>query len=143
MTITRDHAAAYLDSTFASLASAVAQSDTSEGSTGYGSDIDNALRKLGKTESELATATVADGDRDDFYALAEFYAARRFWRLLSDRVNMKVDDSQYDYRYMIANVEKIADVAKAQCVALGYDVQGGGWSAGWLNLDFLEPETAL
>lgn len=142
MTIVRDAVAAYLDTQFSGLAAAVAQTDSSAGSTGYGADVDNALRKLGKTESELAAATVADGTRDDYFALAEYYAARRFWRLLSDRVNMKVDDSQYDYRYLVANVEKIANEAKAQCVALGYDVQGGGWSAGWLNLDFLEPETA-
>ena len=122
MTIGRDAVAAYLDTQYSSLAAAVAQSDSSADAGGYGADIDNALRKLGKAESELAAATVEDGSRDVYFALAEYYAARRFWRLLSDRVNMKVDDSQFDYRYMVANAEKIANEAKAQCVALGYDV---------------------
>lgn len=142
MTINRDAVAAYLDTQFSSLASAVAQSDSSADASGYGADVDAALRKLGKTESELATATVADGSRDVYFALAEYYAARRFWRLLSDRVNMKVDDSQFDYRYMLTNAKVLVDEAQAQCVALGYDVQGGGWTAGYLNLDWVENEVA-
>lgn len=139
MTIIRDDVAAYLESQFSGLAAAVGQADSSADNSGYGADIDGALRKLGKTESELETATIEDGGRDAYFALAEYYAARRFWRQLSHLVNHRIGDSQFDYKGMMANVKMVADDAKTQAISLGYDVAGGGWSVGWLNLDFLEP----
>lgn len=124
MAVTRDNIAAYLSTQFSSLAAAVGQSASDDGETGYGPDIDGALRKLGTAEADLATATVADGLRDDVFALASFYAARRFWRLLGDRVNVKVDNSQYDYRYILGNAKTMMDAAAEECAALGYGVGG-------------------
>jgi hypothetical protein len=141
MTIDRAAVATYLDTQYSSLAAAVGQSATP--STGYSSDIDNALRKLGKTESELATAEVEDGDRDALFTLAEYYAARRFWRLLSDRVNTNTGITSYNFTAQLNNIEKLVADAQRRCEALGYDVSGSGWSAGWLNLDWAETETAL
>lgn len=122
MTISRAQVAHYLDSDFSDYAAAVAQTDNSDGDSGYGADIDNALRKLDKTEDELTTATVEDEDRGDYFALAEYYAARRFQRLLGPRVNVKVDDSQFDYRYMFENINATLEDAAKVCAALGYDV---------------------
>lgn len=142
MSISRAAIAAYLDAEFSSLASAIGQVDADDSPSGYGPDIDNALRQLGKAESDLATATVADGDRAAAFALAEYYTARRMWRRLGDRANVKVDDSQFDYRSVLSNAKTIMDDAQRRCAALGYDVAGSAWSVGWLNLDYLEPEEA-
>lgn len=140
MTIARGVIADYLNEQFSALADAVGQSSTPL--TGYKPDIDGALRKLSKTESELATAIVEDANRDAYFALAEYHAARRFWRLLGANANVKVDDSTFDYKTVIANAKMLADDAQARCEALGYDVTGSGWGTLYLNQDWIEAETA-
>lgn len=142
MTINRNVAAAYLATQYSTLAAAIGQTDSDDSVTGYGPDIDAALRKLGKTESALAAATVEDAQRDAFLGLSEFYAARRLFRQFGAFITTKVDDSQFDYKQAQANVKAMMDEAKAQCIALGYDVQGGGWTVGNLNLDWVEAEAA-
>lgn len=143
MSVTRSDIAAYLDSQFSALASAIGQSANSAASDGYGPDINLALRKLGKARADLATATVEDTSEETVYALAEYYAARRIWRQLSANINVKVGDSQFDYKTAIATAKELMQDAAAVCAALGYDVAAESWSAGWLNLDYLEPETAI
>jgi hypothetical protein len=138
MTLTRANVADYLDEQFSSLATAVGQDVDVE--TGYKPDIDNALRKLSTVESDLATATVADGSRDALYTLAEYYAARRLWRLLGDRVNNTDGLTTYNFDSMRKQVKEIMEDARKQCAILGYDVSSDGWTVGNLNLDWLEPE---
>lgn len=142
MTITRDTIADYLNTQFATLAGAVGQSETGDTYNGYGPDIDMALRRMGKSRSTLATATVEDSQDETVFALAEYFAARRLFRQFGVFVNTKVDDSQFDYKQAQTNVKAIMDEAKAECQSLGYDVTGGGWSSGMLNLDWIEAEAA-
>lgn len=141
MSVSREAIAAYLHAEFGNLAEMVGQADNDASPTGYGPDINNALRQLGESESALPSATVDDSRRDDIFALAEYYTARRMWRRLSDRANVKVDDSQFDYRQVLTNAKLLVDDAKAKCQQLGYDVTAGGWSVGALNLDWLEAES--
>lgn len=122
MTISRAQVAHYLDGEFSNLAAAIDQTDNSDGDSGYGADIDNALRALDTAESDLEDAEVEDEDRAAYYALAEYYAARRFWRQLSHLVNHKVGDSTYDYKGMMANAKLLADDAAKTAASLGYDV---------------------
>lgn len=122
MAITRQNIADYLDEQFHSLAVAVGQDATPL--TGYAPDIDNALRKLGKTESELAAATVDDTSRDVVFALAEYYAARRIWRLLGDRVNHTMNESKFDFADQRANVRRMMELAADLCAQFGYSVDG-------------------
>lgn len=138
MSISRAAIATYLDEQFSALAVAVGQNATPE--TGYKPDIDNALRALAVSESDLAAATVEDGTREAVFALAEYYAARRFWRQLSDRVNHTMGETKFDFSKQIDNAKSIMDDAAARCVALGYNVVASGWSIGYLNQDWLEPE---
>lgn len=136
MTISRTQLANYLDAQFSGLATAIGQdSDTEEG---YRPDIDAALRKLGKTESELATATVEDSQGEAVFALVEYYAARRFWRQLSDRANVKVDDSQFDYKQVLLNVKTLVDDAAAAVATLGYSVSAGSWGIVDFSADWIE-----
>ena len=140
MTISRANVAAYLDSQFSNVTALIGQ-DT-DTLTGYGPDISNALRKLGKLESELASATVVDASRDSYFALAEYYAALRIWRQLGHLVNIKTDDSTFDYKHLLPNAKQVLDDAAAVCAALGYDVSASGWTMGYLNLDWIEQESA-
>lgn len=138
MTITRADLAEYLNSQFSALAASVGQDTVL--ATGYRPDIDNALRQLGKSRSEVATATLEDSQEEAAYALAEYYAARRFWRQLGDRVNRSTGKVSYSFTNQLNTAKAIMDDAAARCAALGYDVKGDGWSIGTLNLDWLEPE---
>lgn len=140
MSVDRMMIASYLDEQYSNLAAAIGQD--SEPLTGYGPDINNAMRRFGKSESELASATVEDGNRDVIFALAEYYAARRFWRQLSSYATVKVDDSSFDYKHLLPNVQSLMADAAARCAELGVDPSASGWGIGWLNLDWLEPEIA-
>lgn len=140
MAIPRSAIALYLDSQFSELAASVNQTDSSDGATGYGPDIDNALRVLGKTESELADATVEDGQRSAIFALAEYFALRRFLRKLGGRVNFSGGDESYNFTDQRAHVKAMMEDAKKECAALGYDVSGDGWIVASLNLDWMEAE---
>lgn len=136
MSISRSVLAYYLQSQFSSLAAAVGQSVDVE--IGFASDIDSALRKLGIVEGDLVTATVEDGDRDKAFALAEYYAARRFWRLLSDRANVSIGGNSFNFAHLLANAKMLMEDAAKRAAALGVDVSGDGWSIGHLNLDWIE-----
>lgn len=138
--IARADLAAYLDSQFSALAASVGQDANPD--VGYSPDIDLALRKLGVARADLATATVTDSQEDAVETLAEYYALRRIWRGLGDRVNNSDGVTSYNFTNQLASVKAMLDDAQRRCASLGYDVTGEGWSVGYLNLDFLEPECA-
>jgi hypothetical protein len=118
--INRAQAAYYLNGQYSSLAAAVGQ-DT-DPPTGYAYDIDSALRALGLAESDLELATVEDGQRDLFYALCEYYAARRFWRQLSDRADVTMGEESFKFATIIANAKQLMESAAARCGQLGVPV---------------------
>jgi hypothetical protein len=138
MTVTRDDVAAYLDSQFSALAASAGQD--SDPLTGYEPDINLAYRKLGVARADLATATLEDSQEDAATTLAEYYALRRIWRQLGDRINFSADGATFNHQYMVANVKALVDDAQKRCASLGYDVTGEAWSIGYLNQDWLEPE---
>jgi hypothetical protein len=140
MTIARATVAEYLDEQYSSLAAAVDQNADVE--LGYKPDIDNALRTLGTSESTLATATVEDSSRGAYLALAEYFAARRFWRQLGSRVNTRTGLNTYDFSDSIKAAKEMMDDAKTRCTALGYDVTGTGWAIFDMSTDWLEPEVS-
>ena len=137
MTIELEALATHLDEQFSALAAAVGQD--SDPLTGYQPDIDNALRRLGRAESALGTA-VNEGDRDAVYALVEYYALRRFWRLLGDRVNHSMGQTSYNFAHQLNHVKAMMDDAAQACLSYGYNVTGAGWTMGYLNLDWVEAE---
>lgn len=122
MAITRQDVADYLDEQFSSLAVAVEQNALPL--TGYKPDIDGALRFLGKSESELGAATVEDSSRDVLFALAEYYAAKRFWRLLGDRVNTTTGTTSYNWIDMRKSAKEMMEDAADRCADLGCNVDG-------------------
>lgn len=143
MTISRDDIAAYLHTQFSALAGSVGQITTDASALGYGPDVDSALRQLGTAEGDLNTATATDANRDKVFALGEYYAARRFWRLLGDRVNHTMNETRFDFTDQRKNVKEMMEDAAKRLAVLGVDVTGDAWSMGYLNLDYIEPEDAL
>lgn len=140
MSISRANIAAYLHTQFSSLATEIGQSATDDSDSGYRPDIDNLLRQLGKTESELATATVDDADREKAFALGEYFALRRFWRQMGNRFQHQVGDVQVNYKDQLTNVKAMMDDAAALCAELGVGVAKSGVELVRLSLDFIEPE---
>lgn len=122
MAITRTNVAAYLHAEMDSLAAAIGQAGSDDTATGYGPDIDNALRQLGTAESALATAEVDDGLREEYFALAEYYTLRRAWRKMGNRFTHQADDVRVDYKDQLANVKAMLDKAAQRCAVLGYSV---------------------
>lgn len=119
MSIAVGDIATYLDGQFHTIATAVGQD--SDPLTGYQPDIDDALRQLGRAESELGTA-VDDADRDAVFALSRYFALRRFASLLSDRVNTSTGKVSYNFSNQRDHVRAMMDQAARTCAALGYEV---------------------
>lgn len=124
MAITRQNVADYLHTQFSEPVAAIGQTTNNDSPAGYGPDIDNALRKLGKSESELATATVENSQREAFYALSEFYTAERVWTQLGSRVNTTTGNNEYDFKDMRKSVKERMEKAADRCAMLGYIVDG-------------------
>lgn len=118
--INRAQAAYYLNGQYSALAAAVGQDVDPQ--IGYAYDIDSALRALAVAESDLETATVEDSRRDVFYALCEYYAARRFWRQMSDRADVTMGEESFKFAAVIANARALMESAAERCGRLGVPV---------------------
>jgi len=124
------------------------QMDDTRLAAAYSAVIDSALRKLGIAEAAIATADVGEEDSPAYMALLDYYALRRFARLYATRVNVSVGGALSTNRAQAFDqTKKLADEAAALCAALGYPVDAAGTNAemslGFLNLDFLEPESEI
>jgi hypothetical protein len=137
MTLSRADIASYLDTQFSALAASIGQDPDPE--EGYTPDIDLTLRKLGVARDDLVTATLGDGQEDAAWALSEFYALRRIYRQLGDRVTHTMGTTSYNFASQQASVKAMLDAAQKQVSALGYDVTGDVWSIGYMNNDTFEP----
>jgi hypothetical protein len=124
MSIARLDVAVYLDNQFGPIAVAVGQLMADDGYAGYGGDIDDALRMLGYTESQLGTAVVGDELRDAYLALAQYYTARRMFRWMGDRVNHTMGVSIFDFKDQANRVKAMMEAAAVMCARLGFSVDG-------------------
>lgn len=138
--ITRAQAADHLQYQFSALASEIGQAETDESATGYGPDIDQALRQLGESEAGLAAATVADAYAPAFLALAEYYALRRFGRQLALSADLSSGTMSKKASQRSATIKALTAEAAERAAGMGYPVGGAAaWGTGLLNLDYLEP----
>lgn len=122
MAINQIQIAQYLDEQFSALSASIGKS--AEGLDGYTPDVKNALRRFGLSESELVNASVDDRHRDVLFSLAEFFAAKRIWQQLGDRVNHTMGETTFNFTNQIATAKAIMDNAADRCAALGYAVDG-------------------
>lgn len=137
----RTSAMAYLTSEFAELATD-AKFDSNQTSTAYNTAIDNALRKLSFAETDLSTADVVQADVQKYLKLLEFFALKRFSRLLSLRFDAKAGNGALDATrsQAFAHVERLIDDTRGELAQLGIIIGGSNFfEMGRVNLDFLEP----
>jgi hypothetical protein len=138
--MTRDEAVRYLSAEFSSL-EALTGTVAADHPDGYQTVIDNSLRGMGVEEADLSAAVV-EIDVEDYLALLDYYALRRFWRILSTRADIEVDGVPIKRSQYFAQVKELLNDA-AQIVAskgLVPDAVGSdGFEMGYINLDYLEP----
>lgn len=138
----RVSAMAYLSTEFAELATD-AKFSSGQTSTAYSTAIDNSLRKLGVVEEDLATADVVQADIQKYLKLLEYFALKRFERLLAVRF-----DAEVGQKAVVASrsqafkmVQQLVEEARSELAVLGVVVGGDNktFEMGRINLDFLEP----
>lgn len=137
----RPTALTYLDNEYAELATE-AQFNSGQISTAYNTAIDMSLRQLGYTEDVLPTTDVPQNQILGYLSLLNYYALKRFARLLSIRVNVTIGGQLSAQRSQaFANVNILLTSAEKEAVALGFAVgeDAVAFGLGRMTLDFLEP----
>lgn len=134
----------YLTNEFAELATD-AKFTSTQIDTAYSTAIDNSLRKLGFVEEDLPTADVVQADVQKYIKLLEYFALKRFSRVLSIRF-----DAEVGQKAVVASrsqafkmVEQLIEEARSELAVLGIVVGGdnNAFEMGRINLDFIEPRT--
>jgi len=138
--VDRTQATTYLTNEYAELVLDARFNDT-QTSVAYSAAIDMSLRQLGISETDLPTADVAQADILKYLALLNYYALKRFQRLLSIRVDVKIGQNTLDAsRSQAFNaVSQLLDQAHEELLSLGLDIRGTGFEMGRINLDYNEP----
>lgn len=140
MTINRTQAAAHLRAQFDVLASEIGQTSNDDSATGFGPDIDAALRRLGTAQADLAAATVTDANAVAFLALCEYFALRRISRKLASYTEWRAGDVVGKENQVFEQVKAMMAEAAEQCAGLGYPMDGTpAWGVSSFTLDFIEP----
>jgi hypothetical protein len=136
--VERADALIHLQNQFAPLASVVDQ-PTTDSAAGYGPALDQALRKLGYTADQLATAVVPDADVLDYLTLAEYYALERYalWFTVAVDEERQFGSGTRRRDNLAGKVTALLTERRAALTELGYI--GTVWEGGALVLDFLEP----
>jgi hypothetical protein len=128
---------------YASLATEaeVTHNDTS---SGFKSAIDNALRALGYTQSQLQTAEVEEADEGDYIALLRLHALKRISTPLALYADVRSDAPGQEKKksQIFAQVQKLLAQSQKEVDDLGLGT-GGGFQLGRINLDYLEPDEGL
>src|SRR6266567_3616726 len=107
--------------------------------TAYNTAIDMSLRQLGYQETDLATTNVPQTQIIGYLALLNYYALKRFARVLALRVNVGVAGQLSASRSQAATqVKALLDDAEKEVVALGFTVgeNAVAFSLGGGGLDF-------
>ncbi len=137
----RTAATAILTTEYAELVTEV-KFTTQQTSDAYTFAVDMSLRQLGYTEDVLATTDVPQSQITVYLALLNYYALRRFSRLLSIRFDVQIAGSLQALRSQaFKQVQQLLEEAEAECANLGYAVGSkSGLQMGRVPLDYLEPD---
>jgi hypothetical protein len=137
----RTAATAYLTDQYREL-STDAKFDTGQTTSAYDTVIDMSLRYLGVQEEDLSAAVVAQADITKYIALLNYFALKRFLRVLAIRFDVSVGkgalNAQRSQAYQA--VSALLKDAEEELLKLGIDLGGGpSFQMGRINLDFNEP----
>jgi hypothetical protein len=136
----RNAAQAYLSGEYRDLATD-AKFTTDQTTEAYNTAIDMSLRQLGVEEADLPTADVEQAKTIKYLALLDYYALRRFARLLAIRFDVAVGSGALDAKRSQAfdQVQMLLQDAAQVLSNLGINV--GGEAAvvrvGRINLDYV------
>jgi hypothetical protein len=136
----RTAASAYLTSEYSDLATD-SKFTTDQLTAAYNTAIDMSLRYLDVSESDLATYDVVQDDILKYIALLNYFALKRFQRLLSIRTDVKLAKQELDVsRSQAFNaVSKLLSQAEQNLLSFGISMSGQDFELGRLTLDFQEP----
>lgn len=135
----RAGATTYLTSEFGELATDARFTDQHVADA-YSAAIDMALRQLGFSETDLATAVVGDDMVLSYLTLLQYYALKRYARVLSVRFDVNVSGAMQAMRSQAyGQVKTLLAEAEQQCLNYGFDVNGPAFQMGRVTLDFNEP----
>jgi hypothetical protein len=131
-------ALAYIAGEFTTLATE-ADVTVTDTSAGFKTAIDTALRELGYSESDLASADVPTSLTNDYVKLLDYYALVKLARSLAIYADVRVDAPTVEKKksQIYANVMKLLGLAKADIETLGYGL--AEYTSGFINFDYLEP----
>ena len=137
--MTRADLLTYLTGQFGQLESETGQA-SADTIGGYKLPIDAALRRLGVSELNLATATVADSKAEAALALVEYHALRRFRFLVSTRIDYPATQMMNSRSQIFRQIDDLLKETEERCSTLGYPVaDANDYGMLHLNLDILEP----
>lgn len=144
MAYTRDNALEYLQGEYATLASELGVQQVDE-LGGYKSVLDKAFRTLDVAQADLGTASVNDTDAGNIEALLDYHVLLRLQREASTRVSISrstAGSSVSKQRQQVYDhITALLTDARGRVDALGLAADAE-FQAGYINLDFLEPEDA-
>lgn len=122
----------------------IAGCDDQDTKGGFGSAIDSALREMGYTQDELATADVAAADVRAYLALCDYYALKLLKTYLAGDVDIAASaaDGQVNKKrsQAYAMTDGLLKDAREEVVRLGY--LESDFELFKLNADYLEPAAA-
>ena len=135
----RTAASTYLTTEYAELATD-SKFTSDQLTAAYNTATDMSLRWLGYQETDLATADVMQADVLKYLALLNYFALKRFQRLLSIRVDVKFGKQEMDAtRSQAFNaVSKLLAEAEEELEGLGISIKNN-FEFGRVTLDFQEP----
>jgi hypothetical protein len=107
----------------------------------YNAAIDMSLRQLGVQETDLPSADIPQAQVLSYIALLNYYALKRFQRVLSLRHDVKMGNGALDASRSQAfgAVSRLLETATEELLSLGISLQGVGFELGRINLDYNEP----
>lgn len=135
----RDAANLYLTNEYAELATD-AKFTSDQLTTAYNTAIDMSLRWLDYAETDLATADVTQANVLKYIGLLNYFALKRFQRLLAIRTDVKIANRALDVSRSQAftAVSKLLDTAEQDLEGLGISIKNS-FEMGRVTLDFQEP----
>lgn len=139
--MTRSEALAYLQARFNRLATEAGMG-TADDSSGYGPVLDGALRLLGFSTAQLATANVASADEAKYLSALQYEALRHVQRQVVMRVDISLDGPQVSKSrsQFVRNLAAMLAEARTECASYGLIDTQPAITIGRMTLDFLEPE---
>lgn len=140
MTIARSVAVNYLNANYSNFATLIGQALTTDAPTGWGPDIDNALRELGYAEADLASAAVDETKRKDYFVLLDYFAAKRFWAQASALADVRLGPQSESYGKVMDAAQALMKNAAAGASVLGYSLEDDStWQYAQFPTDHIEP----